>query len=147
MGARNRFQFIGNLGADVETRAIPSGVSVSNLRIAVTERQKVDGEWADKTEWFRCTLWRNDGILPYLKKGAQVCVSGRIENRQYDKDGQTHYSTEFIVDDLVMLGGKRGDDSGQQQAEEPKTKRKAKGDSQGAAPFTARPADDDDVPF
>lgn len=145
MSAKNGFQVIGNLGADVETRFTGNGTAVSSLRVAVTERQKVQGEWKDETEWFNLTLWQHENLLPHLTKGKQVLAQGRMKNRSYEKDGVKHYAIDFVVSEITLLGGGKGDGEGN-----------AKPSSGGRKQSSPRPTEqqnggdwpsDDGVPF
>ena len=118
----NKVILVGNLGADPETRYMPSGDAVTNVRIATSEswKDKQTGEQQERTEWHRVTFYRRlaEIAAEYLRKGSQIYVEGRLRTRTYDKDGQTHYSTEIIADNMQMLGsrsgagGSRSDDNG-----------------------------------
>jgi single-strand DNA-binding protein len=77
------------------------------------------GAKQEKTEWHRCVVWNSkastlaDIVERYVKKGDKLYVEGRIEYRQWqDKDGQTKYSTEINVRELIMLGSGRGSGGG-----------------------------------
>jgi single-strand DNA-binding protein len=109
----NKVILIGNLGADPETRAIPSGTTVANLRIATSEswRDKQSGEQQERTEWHRVALFGRlaEIAAEYLKKGSQVYIEGSLRTRKWqDKQGNDRYSTEIIGNDLQMLGGRGG---------------------------------------
>ncbi len=113
----NKVILIGNLGADPETRAMPSGSSVANLRIATSEswRDKQTGEQQERTEWHRVALFGRlaEIAAEYLKKGSQVYIEGSLRTRKWqDKQGQERYSTEIIGDELQMLGGRGGGAAG-----------------------------------
>ena len=116
MGSVNKVIPVGNLGRDAELRATPSGASVSNFSIATTENWTgKDGQKQEKTEWHRIVLWGKtaDALQPYLTKGKQIYIEGRLETRQWEKDGQKHYTTEVKADKVVLLGGGgRGGDRG-----------------------------------
>jgi len=112
----NKIMLIGNLGNDPEVRSTPGGNRVATLSLA-TSRSWVDqsGTKQEKTEWHRCVVWNTkasqlaDIVEKYVKKGDKIYVEGRIEYRQWqDKEGQTRYSTEINVRELIMLGGGRG---------------------------------------
>jgi single-strand DNA-binding protein len=112
----NKVTLIGNLGSDPEVRSATGGNRVANFSIA-TSRQWNDasGVKQEKTEWHRCVAWNSksstlaDIVERYVKKGDKLFVEGRIEYRQWqDKDGQTKYSTEINVRELIMLGSPRG---------------------------------------
>src|ERR1043166_2524830 len=109
----NKVILVGNLGADPETRAMPSGTTVANLRIATSEswRDKQSGEQQERTEWHRVALFGRLGEIAaeYLKKGSQVYIEGSIRTRKWeDKEGKDRYTTEIIANEMQMLGGKPG---------------------------------------
>ena len=109
----NKVILVGNLGADPETRAMPSGTTVANLRIATSEswRDKQSGEQQERTEWHRVALFGRLGEIAaeYLKKGSQVYIEGSLRTRKWqDKQGNERYSTEIVANDMQMLGGARG---------------------------------------
>lgn len=107
----NKVILIGHLGADPETRSMPSGGTVANLRIATTEnwRDRQTGEQQERTEWHRVALFGRLGEVAseYLRKGSQVYIEGSIRTRKWqDKQGNERYSTEIIANDMQMLGGR-----------------------------------------
>ena len=108
----NKVILVGNLGADPETRYMPSGSAVTNIRIATSEswKDKESGEQKERTEWHRITFYNRLAEVAgeYLKKGSQVYIEGRLRTRTYEKEGQTHYSTEIIADNMQMLGSRAG---------------------------------------
>lgn len=110
MASVNKWIGIGNLGADPETRYLPSGDAVTNIRIACTDRykDKASGEWKEATEWVRIAFFGKLAEIAgqYLKKGSQVYIEGRLKTRQWEKDGQKQYSTEIVAEQMQMLGGK-----------------------------------------
>jgi single-strand DNA-binding protein len=109
----NKVILIGNLGADPETRAMPSGTTVANLRIATSEswRDKQSGEQQERTEWHRVALFGRLAEIAgeYLRKGSQVYIEGSLRTRKWqDKQGNERYSTEIIGNELQMLGSRAG---------------------------------------
>ena len=109
----NKVILIGNLGADPETRAMPSGTTVANLRVATSEswRDKQSGEQQERTEWHRVAFFGRLAEVAgeYLRKGSQVYIEGSLRTRKWqDKQGNERYSTEIIGNDLQMLGGRGG---------------------------------------
>ena len=107
----NKVILVGHLGADPETRAMPSGTTVANLRIATSEswRDKQSGEQQERTEWHRVALFGRLGEIAaeYLKKGSQVYIEGSLRTRKWqDKQGNERYSTEIVANDMQMLGGR-----------------------------------------
>ncbi len=113
----NKVIIIGNLGADPESRAMPSGASVANLRIATTEswRDKQSGEQQERTEWHRVALFGRlaEVASEYLRKGSQVYIEGSLRTRKWqDKQGNERYTTEIVANDMQMLGGRGGGGGG-----------------------------------
>src|ERR1700745_2853681 len=113
----NKVILIGNLGADPETRAMPSGTTVANLRVATSEswRDKQTGEQQERTEWHRVALFGRLAEVAgeYRRKGSQVYIEGSLRTRKWqDKEGKDRYSTEIVGNDLQMLGGRGGGGGG-----------------------------------
>ena len=112
----NKVILIGNLGSDPEVRSTTGGNRVATFSLATSRSwNDASGQKQEKTEWHRCVVWNSktstlaDIVERYVKKGDKLYVEGRIEYRQWqDKDGQTKYSTEINVRELIMLGGGRG---------------------------------------
>ena len=154
MASVNKVILVGNLGADPETKYLPSGDAVTNIRIATTDKwkDKASGEKKEATEWHRISFFGKLAEIAgeYLKKGSQVYVEGQLRTRKYqDKEtGKDRYSTEIRADRMQMLGSRAG--SGEPRGE-------SGGDSRGEVPAKAagaakKPAgkfDDmeDDIPF
>ena len=116
----NKVMLMGNLGNDPEVRSTPGGGRVASFSLA-TSRAWTDqsGTKQEKTEWHKCIAWNQgtqklaDVVEQYCKKGKPVYVEGSIEYRQWqDKEGQTRYSTEIRVRELILLGG-RGEGDGE----------------------------------
>jgi len=117
----NRCDFIGNLGADPETRTFGNGNKVTNLRLAVSEKWKDrdTGERKEKTEWVSVAIFGPlaDVAANYLRKGSKVFVSGKFTTRKWqDQSGQDRYSSEIVLQGpqavMQMLDGKRDDQGG-----------------------------------
>jgi single-strand DNA-binding protein len=114
----NRWLGTGNLTADPELRALPSGTSVCNMRIACNTRRKngSTGEWEDKPNYFNVTVWGKQGenCAQYLAKGRPVAIDGRLDWHEWqDKDtGQKRSAVTIIADSVQFLGGRKdGEDS------------------------------------
>ncbi len=135
----NKVILVGNLGADPESRAMPSGSAVTNIRVATSEswKDKNTGDQQDRTEWHRVAFFGRlaEIAAEYLHKGSQVYIEGRIRTRKWqDRDGNDRWSTEIIANEMQMLGGRADSGAPAQEAaiaEAP----------QGSAEF------DDDIPF
>jgi len=113
----NKVILIGNLGADPETRAMPSGTTVANLRLATSEswRDKQTGEQQERTEWHRVALFGRLAEVAgeYLRKGSKVYIEGSLRTRKWtDKQGTERYSTEIVGNDMQMLDGRGGQAGG-----------------------------------
>jgi single-strand DNA-binding protein len=106
----NRCEFIGRLGKDPESRFLPSGNQVCSFSIASGQswKDKNTGDKKEKTEWTQCEAFGKlaEICATYLKKGAQVYVSGRKETQEWEKDGVKKYMTKIIIDQMQMLGSK-----------------------------------------
>jgi len=138
--------FIGRLGADPEVRTAGSS-KVANLRLAVGEswKDKSTGERKEKTEWISVTVW-GDGLVDvvekYTKKGSKLYVSGKMQTRSYEKDGQTRYSTEIVLqgfDSKLILLDSKSDGAAKTAEKPPERPAPAKSSSFGD--------DDSDMPF
>jgi single-strand DNA-binding protein len=109
----NKVILVGNLGADPETRYMPSGSAVTNLSIATSEswKDKQTGEQKDRTEWHKVAMFNRlaEIAAEYLRKGSQVYIEGKLRTRKWqDKSGQDRWTTEIIADEMQMLGGRGG---------------------------------------
>ncbi len=106
----NRVFLIGRLGADPEVRDFGNGGIKTVMRVATNEAwTNAQGEPQEKTLWHNVVAWGKLGEIcsRYLKKGRQVFVEGRINYRQYEKDGQTLYFTEIIAQNIQFLDSQR----------------------------------------
>jgi len=143
MSGINKVIIIGNLGGDPESGSLPSGNAVSNFTVATSEswKDKDTGEKKEVTEWHRVTIFNRlaEVANQYLRKGSKVYIEGKLRTRKWDKDGQTHYTTEIIANQLQMLDSKSEGSQGRSQ--EPQ--------KQNYSLHNPPPADDfdDDIPF
>ncbi|WP_291993276.1 single-stranded DNA-binding protein [Candidatus Accumulibacter sp. ACC003] len=113
MASVNKVILVGNLGADPETRYLPNGDAVCNIRIATSEswKDKQTGEKKEATEWHRIVFFRRLAEIAgqYLRKGSSVYVEGSLKTRKWqDKDGNERYTTEITGNEMKMLGGREG---------------------------------------
>ena len=113
----NKVILIGNLGQDPETRAMPSGKAVANVRVATSDswRDKTTGEQKEQTEWHTVVFFDRlaEIAAEYLRKGSQVYIEGRLRTRKWqDKSGNDRYTTEIVANEMQMLGGRPGGASG-----------------------------------
>src|ERR1041385_3299211 len=110
----NKVILVGRLGRDPETRYTGGGQAVANFSVATDETYKDRaGERQKRTEWHRIVVWGKQAEIAqqYLRKGSLLYLEGRIQTRQWDdREGQKRTSTEIVVTNFRMLGG-RGDAS------------------------------------
>ena len=166
----NKVTLIGNLGNDPEVRTTAGGGKVASFSLATSRQWNSQaGEKQEKTEWHRCVAWNSqwagsgkgsgmglaDIVEKYCRKGERVYVEGSIEYSQWkDKEGQTRYTTEIRVRELMLLGSRSGGgefdtdsyDSGRSRAPA-----RSGGRPAGENTFEDFPAaledQDDDLPF
>ena len=139
MAGVNKVILVGNLGKDPEVRYLDSGVAVANFSLATTENYKnKQGEKVSQTEWHNIVLWRGlaEVAEKWLKKGSSVYVEGKIRtNKWEDKEGNTRYNTEILVDNMTMLGNRINSDVND------------KNDGKTVSEINSVNDDNDDLPF
>ena len=141
----NKVILVGNLGADPETRYMPSGSAVTNLSVATSEswKDKQTGEQKDRTEWHKVAMFNRlaEIAAEYLRKGSQVYIEGKIRTRKWqDRDGNDRWTTEIIADEMQMLGGRGGGGGSAPMSSGP-------GSSSSPPPQPGPDDFDDDIPF
>lgn len=149
----NKVILVGNVGADPEIRHLNDGLSVARVRLATSETYTdKNGQSVTNTEWHRLVIWRGLAkvVEQYVKKGQMLYVEGKITTSSYDKNGETRYSTDIVVSELRLLGGRRdaaGSSSDEYRA--PAGATAAPQQRQQAIPpaFDAAPMPEDDLPF
>lgn len=163
----NKVILIGNLGNDPEVRYMPNGNAVANITLATSDswRDKQTGQMVDRTEWHRVVFFGKLAEIAgeYLRKGSKVYVEGRLQTREWEKDGVKRYTTEIVVDmggTMQMLDGRNdGQDSGarpsrpaaqqqnqyQQQAPQQQQAAQSRPAAQPAPDYND--SFDDDIPF
>lgn len=163
----NKVILVGNLGADPETRFLPSGGSVTNVRLATSEswKDKQTGQQQERTEWHRVVFFNRLAEVAgeYLRKGSKIYVEGSIRTRKWQaQDGSDRYSTEIVGNEMQMLdsrgaGGGAGGGDQYDQSSYPEASAGGAGSGGGgggAAPRQqpqSQPLEtgdiDDDIPF
>lgn len=130
----NTVALSGNLTRDAETRPLPNGNSVTNLRLAVNTRKKIGDEWVDAPNYFDCVVWGPFGetIAKYTHKGSSILISGRLEWREWEKNGEKRQGVQIVVQDAQFFFAKTSSDD-------------TSGDT--LAPIQTSLGDDDDIPF
>jgi single-strand DNA-binding protein len=157
----NKVILVGNLGADPDTRYMPSGKAVTNIRVATSEswKDKQTGDMQERTEWHSIVMYDKLGEIAaeYLRKGSQVYIEGKIRTRKWqDKEGKDRYTTEVIADQMQMLGGRGGGGGASSEPREPRSAPRQAPTSDDRSDRAAAPVDeagggggefDDDIPF
>ena len=138
----NKVILVGNLGRDPETRYLPSGGAVTNVSLATSRswKDRDSGEQKEKTEWHRIVFFNRLGEIAgeYLKRGSKVYVEGELRTREWEKEGQKHFTTEIVATEMQMLDSKGGNSDYEKN-----------NNSSIAAPSSLSSSDmiDDDIPF
>ena len=152
MAGLNKVMLIGRLGRDPEIRYSQQGTAVVNFSVATSEQwtDKNTGDRQERTEWHRVVVFGKQAEVceKYLSKGSQIYIEGRLQTRNYEKDGQTHYITEIVVANFQFLGGRQDNQGGgnyqnQGQGQENTYQNQTSPGTAGGPP----PIPDDDIPF
>ena len=138
----NKVILVGHLGNDPETRYMPSGGAVTNLRIATSEswKDKNTGDQQERTEWHNVAMFGRLAEISaeYLRKGSQVYIEGRLRTRKWeDRDGNDRWTTEVVANEMQMLGGRPGSGAPAKTGSE---------STSASAPIPSSDLDDD-IPF
>lgn len=156
MSSLNQVNIIGRVGQDPEVKYLPNGDPVANISVATSERwkDKQSGEQKEKTEWHRVVFFGKlaEIVGEYARKGTLIYCQGKLETREWEKDGIKRYTTEIRAHEMKLLGGKPEGASGQGRDSNTSSSRPAQQSRQAPAQQQAAPqpgADkfDDDVPF
>ena len=162
----NKVILVGTCGQDPEVRYMPNGNAVTNLSLATSEQwtDKQTGQKVEKTEWHRVSMFGKVAEIAgeYLRKGSQVYIEGKLQTREWEKDGIKRYTTEIVVDmqgTMQLLGGRpQSDQQGpdgssnsapRAQQSRPQSQSESRPASQQAAPQPTPDFDsmDDEIPF
>jgi single-strand DNA-binding protein len=154
----NKVILVGTCGQDPEVRYLPNGNAVTNLSLATSEQwtDKQTGQKVEKTEWHRVSMFGKVAEIAgeYLRKGSQVYIEGKLQTREWEKDGIKRYTTEIVVDmqgTMQLLGGRpqEGDQQQSAQRQQPQQQRQQSQQSRPQQNQQAAPPDsfDDDIPF
>ena len=111
----NKVTLMGNLTRDPELRTTPTGQSVCGFSLAVNRTwRNADGEQQEAVDYIDCNAWGKAGeiIAQYMQKGRPLLVSGRLQQRSWEQDGQKRSKVEVVVEDFNFVGGGDGAPSG-----------------------------------
>lgn len=157
----NKVILVGTCGQDPETRYTPGGTAITNLSLATSEQwtDKQTGQKVEKTEWHRVALFGKVAEIAgeYLRKGSQCYIEGRLQTREWEKDGVKRYTTEVVVDmggTMQLLGGRaEGGGNGQRHPQEQAARQpvprpqQPRQQSPAQQPASDYDSFDDDIPF
>lgn len=151
----NKVILIGNVGGDPETRYMPNGNAVTNITLATTDswKDKQTGQLQERTEWHRVVLFGKVAEIAgeYLRKGSQCYIEGKLQTREWEKDGIKRYTTEIVVDingTMQLLGSRpQGQQPGQVPDRQPQQRRPARQQPNQQAAPPDHDSFDDDIPF
>lgn len=115
MASVNKVILMGNLGRDPELKQTKSGLATASASLATTKRAK-DGQ--DVTEWHNLSFFGRTAeiVAQYCTKGSSIYVEGSLRYREWEKDGIKRKTTEIVVDNLQLIGGKSSAGNHQQSA-------------------------------
>lgn len=133
----------GNLGGDPDLRYLPNGDAVCNFGVAVTETWKnQSGEKQERTTWYRVNAFRKLGEIcgQYLKKGSSVLIVGKMQTRDWEKEGVKRTAWELTAETMQMLGSPQG-------SSQPSSSAKPASKPDSASKATSFEDMDDSIPF
>jgi len=141
----NKVILIGNLGRDPETRYTQGGTPITSFSVATSEswKDRQTGQQQDRTEWHNIVCFSKLAEIAgeYLRKGSKVYIEGSLRTSNWEKDGQKHYKTEIIANNLQMLDSRSGSGGGGYEGQPQKDT------STQFEPASAVDDFDDDIPF
>ncbi|MAB25227.1 single-stranded DNA-binding protein [Pseudomonas neustonica] len=158
----NKVILIGNVGGDPEVRYMPNGNAVANVTLATSDswKDKQTGQQQERTEWHRVVFFGRiaEVVGEYARKGSKLYIEGRLQTREWEKDGVKRYTTEVVVDiggQMQLLdgrpsGGEQSAAPRQQQPSRPAPQQQPAAQPQQQAPQQPAPdydSFDDDIPF
>lgn len=134
----NKVILSGRLCADPELRHTQNDTAVCSYRLAVEREYKKESQ--PEADFISCTAWRNSAefAAKYLRKGMKILIEGSIQSGSYEKDGQTIYTTDVIVNRHEFCESKKSDAS---------TKAPTKNSSEYEDQFVEMTGDDGELPF
>lgn len=149
---------MGNLTRDPELRQTPGGTNVCSFSLALNRSYKgQDGNWQEATDYVDIVAWGPLGerISQYLTKGRACLVTGRLQSRSWEQDGQKRSKVEVVANDVTFLGNGGGNEGGSSNGggeydQSPKAAAPAKGkkkDDIVIEDIGDEPINLDDIPF
>lgn len=159
MADLNRWQGIGRLGNDVELRYMPSGDAVASVSLACDDsyKDKNSGQKVERTVWVRLNVWgaAAETLAKYSGKGKRIYAEGKLENREWEKDGVKRTSTEIRVQNFQIIDWPEDGQGRQRHPQEGAARRPPQQRQEQTRPTTHHPQQpaqdfdsfDDDIPF
>jgi single-strand DNA-binding protein len=133
----NKVILIGNVGKDPEVKVISDSLKIAKFSVATSESYTdKKGEKITTTQWHNCVVWNKqaDIVEKYVTKGMQLYIEGKLNYSKSEKDGETKYFTEIIVNEFRFVGKKESLSS-------------ENSNNGSIAPTTTEPPFDDNFPF
>ena len=146
----NQVTLMGNLTRDPELRTTPNGQSVCGFGLALNRSYKgSDGNWQEVTDFVDIVAWGPLGerVSQYLSKGRPCLVSGRLQSRNWEQDGQKRSKVEVVAQDVTFLGGPQGSESSTNDAPAKSTSSPKKKQDVQIEDLGDEPINLDDIPF
>lgn len=147
----NKVILIGNLGQDPDVRYMPNGGAVVNCSLATSNswRNRETGEMHEKTEWHRLVMFGRLAEVAgeYLRKGSKTYIEGRLQTKQWEREGQKHYTTEVVVEEMQMLDSRGSYERSEGQRQAPEESAAPRSNQPGNSREESSPEFDDDIPF
>lgn len=151
----NKVTLMGNLTRDPELKSTPSGQSVASFSLAVNRSWKnASGETQEAVDYIDCNAWGKAGeiITQYMQKGRPILISGRLQQRSWEQEGQKRSKVEVVVEDFNFIGGGEGGGSGAYSAPKESSSsssapKSAKKEDTSSDDLGNEPINLDDIPF
>lgn len=146
----NKVILMGNLTRDPETRQTPNGQSVTNFSLAISRSWKgQDGNTQEAVSFIDCVAWGRTGevIAQYVQKGRPILVSGRLDQRSWEQDGNKRSKVEVVVEDFNFVGGGSGDGASNRDSSSSSSSSKKSDDDVVVEEIDDKPIDLSEIPF
>lgn len=146
----NHVVLMGNLTRDPELRTTPNGQSVCSFSLALNRSWKgADGSMQEATDYVDVTAWGplGENIAKFVTKGRPVLVSGRLQSRSWEQDGQKRSKVEVVASDVTFLGGRGENEGGSTSAPQNATKSPAASKDVVIEDISDEPIDLSEIPF
>lgn len=145
----NQVTLMGNLTRDPELRSTPNGQSVCSFSLALNRSYKdQSGEWQDATDYIDVVAWAQLGerVSQYLSKGRRCLVTGRLQSRSWEQDGQKRSKVEVLANDVTFLDSRGGESAANEPSSAPRSSSKSKEEAVEDV-NDDEPINLDDIPF